>query len=748
MGLAPPSPPVARSSCSTLRPMFAVRRTYAGSPAIEHTMTSSIIIGIALVLVAVTGCTPPTGPPMIPEPASALRPEPLRGAVPADARIADYQLEARLDAEQHTIDGMARLTWRNTTSRTVTTLPFHLYMNGFRAEDTAWMRSSRGRHRDSAIEQEGTWGYIDVSSVRLLADDVPGPVVVEDPVERPGRTVAAAVDLEWREDADPSTMTVSLPRPVGPGEEITVELEFLTQLPKVVARTGYFEDFHAVGQWYPKIGVLEEEAGWQAHTFTYHDEFYADFGNYLVTLDVPQRMVVGASGIRTGEDVVEIGRKRLTYSAEMVHDFAWFADPDFVEYHGEHHGVRIRQLIQPEHADDAEVHLAAQVAALDSYQRFFGPYPWSTITIVHPPAGAEGAGGMEYPTLFTTNDRAEIPDWVRASIFDERMSGLGTTIHEFGHQYFQGLFAVREHLEPWLDEGMNTFSNYLAARDLLGEDPWVVRVLDRKLSLDDFMRLLLRGEALWEPIDQPAAAFEGVLGNYGATIYEKTAVSMITLRNLVGAGEFDRVLAEFSRRARFRHPRGEELETLLVTELGERVNLADSGRPPVFLNVREFLDQAMRTTHQVGFSVLAVVNRRRMGEAGWHRGAGGQLEGGEAPANLDVETFDLPDEEIDGVVAVRRAGGFVVPVELRVELADGSVETHLWDAREPTASFTYPGRRVELATLDPDGKLMLEWQRLDNSAFASDLWQEDGVSGPLGDLAEAVSLALLGSLGP
>ena len=80
-------------------------------------------------------------------------------------------------------------------------------------------------------------------------------------------------------------MTVDLPRPVGPGEEVTVELEFTTQLPRVVARTGYSDDFHAVAQWYPKIGVLAEENGWQAHTFSLSGEFYADFGDYRVELD-------------------------------------------------------------------------------------------------------------------------------------------------------------------------------------------------------------------------------------------------------------------------------------------------------------------------------------------------------------------------------------------------------------------------------------------------------------------------------
>ena len=717
-------------------------------------------IGTAL-LAAVAACASPDLPPEIPEPVSALRPETLRGTIPADARIADYELTARLDAEKHTIDGTAKVTWRNTTTRTVTTLPFHLYMNAFRAEDTAWMRTSQGRHRDSAVAQEGTWGYIDVDSVRLLTRESAGSdlsgkgpdegsqVTIEAPAELPGETIESSEELAWREDEDPSTMTVTLPRPVGPGETVTVEIDFLTKLPKVVARTGYFGDFHAVGQWYPKIGVLEEETGWQAHTFTYHDEFYADFGNYRVTLDVPEPMVVGASGIRTAEEATGDSRKKLTYFAEMVHDFAWFADPDFVEHHHEHRGVRIRQLIQPEHVGDADEHLAAQVAALDSYQARFGPYPWSTITIVHPPEGAEGAGGMEYPTLFTTDDLAPIPEWVRATVLDERFSGVTTTVHEFGHQYFQGMFAVREHAEPWLDEGMNTFSNYLAAIDTYGEDAWITRVFDRKMYIDDFLRTGLGRRGSWEPIDQPAAAFEGALGNYGATIYGKTAAVMATLRNLAGAGDFDRALAVFSEWARFRHPRGEELEAILIEELGGRIDLAGGDGAQVFLDVQEFLDQALRTTRTVDFAVLAVDNRRLMGEAGWRRGAGGRLEGGEPPANLDAVIDDLPDEEVEGLVAIRRAGDFVVPVEVRVELAGGEIETRLWDGREPTAVFTFPGRRVDLVTLDPDGKLVLEWRRRDNSAFAADLeWQGDGVSEPIGDLVEGLTLALLGSLGP
>lgn len=700
------------------------------------------LLGATLAMAIAAGCAPaPADQPQIEEPAAALRPEPLRGEVPAEARIADYELHARLDAEAHSIDGTARVTWRNRTSRTVDTLPFHLYMNGFRAEDTAWMRTSRGYHRRSSQSDEGAWGYVDVHSVRAGAA---GPRFVADGVEQPA---SESIDLAWREAQDPSTMTVDLAAPVGPGEEVTVEIEFTTQLPRVLARTGYAGDFHAVGQWYPKIGVLEDEAGWQAHDFTVHDEFYADFGHYRVVLDVPERMIVGATGIRV-EEVVADGRKRLTYEAEMVHDFAWMADPDFVEYLGEFEGIRIRQLIQPERAGDAEAHLAAQVAALKSYERRFGPYPWSTITIVHPPEDAEGAGGMEYATLFTTNDRAPLPAWVRSTLFDERVSGVFTTVHEFGHQYFQGMLASREHVEPWLDEGVDTTSNALAMMDRFGEDPWLVRILSQQLRLSDLLRAGIRGRGLWEPVDRPARAFSSTARNYGATVYGRVGALMLTLRNLAGAPAFDAAFRVYAERMRFRHPRGEDLEAILVAELGPTVNVAGPDEPAADLDVEAYLDQALRTTREVDFEVVSVFNRRRAGTAGWRRDADGRLTGGEPPPDLDVELEDLDDAEVEGVVVVRRAGAFEVPVALRVDFADGGVERLTWDAREYVEVFAWPGRRVRRATLDPDGALLLEGDRLDNVADARGVAEDDGAGALLGNLLQAVSLVLMGSLGP
>ncbi|MCA9687633.1 MAG: hypothetical protein KC457_36070, partial [Myxococcales bacterium] len=202
----------------------------------------------------------------------------------------------------------------------------------------------------------------------------------DDPELRASEPVA----LAWAEGEDPSVATLTLDAPVGPGADVTVELDFLTQLPRVFARTGHADDFHMVAQWYPKLAVLDPRDGWRNHVFTLHSEFYADFGDYTVELDVPANQIVGATGVRVSDEVVG-DRRKLRYEAEMVHDFAWVADPDFVERWGEYEGIRIRQLIQPEHAQQSLVDVGAEEATSALQSLRFGPYAWSTLTIINAP---------------------------------------------------------------------------------------------------------------------------------------------------------------------------------------------------------------------------------------------------------------------------------------------------------------------------------------------------------------------------
>ena len=704
-------------------------------------------LGAALLAALLVACEAP--PPQIqgdtPEPTEALRPEPDRGLVPEEARVTDYVIDARLDAETHTVTGTARITWRNKTHRTVHKLPFHLYMNAFRAEDTTWMREARGSHRGQEQTEQGAWGYIDISQVKLLGTaPIAALARLEAKTEEP-RT------LSWAEDADPTTMQIDLQRPVAPGESVVVEIDFNTQLPQVFARTGFSDDFHMVGQWYPKLGVLDPDRGWQTHVFTLNSEFFADFGDYEVTLDVPEAMVVGATGIKVADESADEGRKRLRYTASMVHDFAWAADPDFVEVRSSWHGVRIRQLMRPEVVADATSHEEALVATMESMEARFGPYPWSTVTVIHPPPEAGGAQGMEYPTLFTTSAIIDSAPWWRIFGLQEQLTGVFTTIHEFGHQYFQGLLASDEFREPWLDEGMNTTSNSLALADWQGENPWVVRVGSQQVRQSDLTYLSLRMRSELDPVRRPADSYLAVTRSYGTTVYRKTAATMLTLRNLAGHDEFDRALRLYADTWRFRHPSGDDLLDLLTRELGPSVLLESEGdAAPARLQVADFLRQAMETTESVDFTLLEVRNRRMIGDAGWHRDENGILVGGEDEVEQDKEPqkplSQLDDGDVEGVVVVQRKGGLRMPIELRVDFQDGGSQRLWWDGEDPYHVFAWPGRRVRGAALDPDGLNLLEKIRLDNLRYTEVADEGDGLSAPLGDAVEITSLALMGGM--
>lgn len=684
------------------------------------------------------GCSEPA-PPMItpvPEPTQALRPEALRGHVPADARVVDYALTARYDEDLHQIDGRARITWRNRGPAAIEQMPLHLYMNGFRSPETAWMRQARGQHRGQRLDAKDPWGYVDVASVERVG----GPGTDGTPARTP---------LRFAEGQDPSLMTLWLDQPVPPGEAVELDVAFTTKLPRVFARTGFSGRFVMAGQWFPKPGVLEPSGAWSAHVFTLYSEFYADFGHYDVELDLPGDLVVGATGILVGHEVVG-ARQRLRYRAEMVHDFAWSAGPDLVEAWDDYEGIRIRALVPRERAAEAGRHLAAQRAALASMEARLGPYPWSTITLVDPPEGAEGAAGMEYPTFYTTSQAPTLPRAVRALGFDERLREF-TTVHEFGHQYFQGLLASNEFAQPWLDEGLNTFANGLVYEDWYGPDggdgPWMAKVAGHPITLADGMRIQSSERWSIEPVDQPAAAFAPLAGGYSSATYTKTAATLHTLRRLVGPASFDAAMRRYADRFRFRHPTGDDLEATLAEVLGERIPLGhtDTGTP-IELSLADFFDQALRTTAEVDFVVHRVVNQPRLGPGGWQRDEHGVLVGGEPMPKAPPEGW--ADEDLEGVVVVLRRGEFRVPVEVEVELSDGTRDRVLWDGRGRYRVLRWPGKKVRWASLDPDGKLVLEGRRFDDVRYATGEQPEATVSTALARGSEAAALALAGGLGP
>jgi hypothetical protein len=297
------------------------------------------------------------------------------------------------------------LTWRNIARLPATELRFHLYYNAWRNSGSTWLRQGllAGRRGARPPDRPADWGWIDVTAIRLVGLD-----------SQPPLDLTASQRFLAPDDGNPddrTVMAVALPRPVEGGQAVNVEIEWTSQIPRTFSRTGGVGRAFFLAQWFPKIGVLEE-SGWNCHQFHPHTEFYADYGIYDVHLTVPRGWTVGATGReRSRRDTG--AETTYRYYEEDVHDFAWTTSPDYLERRAtfEHERlppVEMRLLLQPEHAGQAERHFAATRAALRYYGEWFGPYPYGHITIVDP-AWRLGAGGMEYPTLFTAGTRRLAP---------------------------------------------------------------------------------------------------------------------------------------------------------------------------------------------------------------------------------------------------------------------------------------------------------------------------------------------------
>ena len=312
-------------------------------------------------------------------------PAPLMGQAnvpPPD--VASYAITAAYDPATHTLTGQQTAVYHNRTADPIPTLVFHLYLNAFRSAETLWMRESGMGMRGYGFDPDAP-GWIRIDQITL----VDGTVL----------TVKAL-------DDDETLVEAALPQPVAPGASVTVDIAFTAQFPKVFARTGWADggDFIFGGQWFPKFGVWENGA-WNAYPFHANSEFYADFGRYDVALTLPQDWIVAATGTGAPSVVANAdGTATHTFVAEHVIDFAWAASPQFREMTREVEGIAVRVVYYPRQRAMARRALEATADALPLYNAWFGTYgkglyPHLTVVIVPPDAG--GAGGMEYPTLFT-----------------------------------------------------------------------------------------------------------------------------------------------------------------------------------------------------------------------------------------------------------------------------------------------------------------------------------------------------------
>lgn len=379
-------------------------------------------------------------------------------------------------------------------------------------------------------------------------------------------------------------MRVELPTVLKPGQKFVFSIDWNYKITNRMQQRGrggyeYFpEDGNYVftmTQWYPRLCVYSDFQGWQNHQFTGRGEFALSFGNFKVQMTVPADHVVGATGecqnyaqvltpiqfarwqkAQTAKEVMEIvtldeaiaaeknktdKKKTYLFKADNVRDFAWGSSPKFI-WDGMPTTVEGKKVMcmsyYPKEAYGLYRKFSTKAVAhtIKTYSKFTIPYPYPVAQSV------EASNGMEYPMICFNFGRTE-----KDGTYSEGTKNgmLGVVIHEVGHNFFPMIINSDERQWSWMDEGLNTFVEYLT------EELW-----DNKFpstrgpahTIIDYMKL---PKDQLEPIMSNS---ENIIG-FGPNAYSKPATGLNILREtIMGRELFDYAFKEYARRWAFKHP--------------------------------------------------------------------------------------------------------------------------------------------------------------------------------------------------
>jgi hypothetical protein len=637
--------------------------------------------------------------------------------------IANYTISARLDPSDKSVTGHETLVWKNDSPDTIPELQFHLYMNAFKNTKSTFMRESGGQLRGDRL-QKNSWGYIDVKKLQITG----------------GEDLTKSLEFIAPDDGnagDQTVMRVKLPSPVKPNQEIQLEIDFYTKFPHVYARTGYHGDFFLGGQWFPKIGVWEKagtryatNAQWNCHQFHANTEFYADYGKYAVDLTLPSQFVVGATGVLKNERKNSDGTTTWSFYQENVHDFAWTAQPTYRRFVRtfdadrevsapeltdaarmlgiSHEDARLSNvemilLLQPEHAGQAERHFRAVANAVKYFGLWYGRYPHATITVVDPPTGGGGAAGMEYPTFITAGT-----SWLIG-----RNDGTPeeVVVHEFGHQFWQGLVGNNEFEEAWMDEGFNTYSTGKVMDKAYGPREISLYVAAIPLSYlfnlptitsDEMNRGLYLVLPKADDLARRGWQYQNTM-SYGLNSYMRTGAMLRTLENTLGEPVMAKVMRAYQQQWRYGHP--------AFPDFVNTVNQV-SGKDMTW-----FFQQFVYSSNVPDYSVAEAASevdrtpRGVLDEGGQRR-----TVTTEAAAKADKTAAKNKKQNYRTKITIRREGELVYPVDIVIRFEKGETERRQWDGQYRWVKYEFVKPvKLESVVVDPDHKLLLDADWTNNS---------------------------------
>lgn len=497
----------------------------------------------------------------------------------------DYNITAYLDEDKRNLKGSETVTYYNNS-------PDEL--------DYIWLQLDENEH--SSIRNAG----YDTSSVLRSSTTDQQLKVSELPVKDNGY----GVSLEKVTDAsgnplkytvNKTMMRIDLPKVLKKGEKFVFKVDWnynISDRIKMGGRGGFENfpedgnDLYTMAQWYPRMCVYSDFQGWQNHQFTGRGEFALVFGDFKVSMNVPADHIVGGTGecknydqvltsdqlsryrkAENASEPIEIvtldeakkaeknhskQRKTWVFEAKDVRDFAWTSSRKFV-WDGmrvtipENNNKVMAMSFYPKESYGLYRKFSTKAVAhtIKTYSEFTIPYPYPVAQSV------EAANGMEYPMICFNFGRTE-----KDGTYSEGTKNgmLGVIIHEVGHNFFPMIINSDERQWAWMDEGLNTFTEYLT------EEKWDNKFPSKRgpaWTIVDYMKL---------PKDQlePIMSNSENIVQYGPNAYSKPATGLNILREtIMGRELFDKAFKTYAKRWAFKHPEPADLFRTMEDASGE-----------------------------------------------------------------------------------------------------------------------------------------------------------------------------------
>ena len=483
---------------------------------------------------------------------------------------ADYDIEAYLDEDKRNLRGSETITYYNNS-------PDDL--------DYIWLQLDENQQssvKNADYPFSSTLGKFSVVE-KLRPSEVPVKdngygVNLEKVTDASGNALSYVVNK--------TMMRIDLPKALKKGDKFVFKISWNYNIPNRLekgGRGGYENfpedgnDLYTITQWFPRMCVYSDFQGWQNHQFTGRGEFALVFGNYKVKINVPADHIVGGTGecknysqvltsdqlsryrkAESSNEPVEIvtldeaknaekkrskERKTWIFEANDVRDFAWTSSRKFVW-----DGMRVtipennnKVMAMSFYGKEAyglyrKFSTKAVAHTIKTYSEFTIPYPYPVAQSV------EAANGMEYPMICFNYGRTE-KDGTYSEATKNGM--LGVIIHEVGHNFFPMIINSDERQWSWMDEGLNTFVEYLT------EEKWDNKFPSKRgpaWTIVDYMKL---------PKDElePIMSNSENIARFGPNAYSKPATGLNILREtIMGRELFDKAFKTYAKRWAFRHP--------------------------------------------------------------------------------------------------------------------------------------------------------------------------------------------------